>query len=165
MKPLGFEPQERPAWRFQGFWRNAECDGLWVRTGATPSRLALEVKVTEDADAPLCQAFDDLGQFDVVIAADVLYEKEYATLVAQCLARALAPSGEAIIADPGRLALPAFRAALPVHGLHLVGSTTVPYADHVVKQQVQLLRIRHASAASAHHRLAARLAPVGRCRL
>lgn len=88
---------------------------------------------------------DDLGQFDVVIAADVLYEKEYATLVAQCLARALAPSGEAIIADPGRLALPAFRAALPVHGLHLVGSTTVPYADHVVRQQVQLLRIRHAS--------------------
>lgn len=87
----------------------------------------------------------DLGQFDVVIAADVLYEKEYATLVAQCLARALAPTGEAIIADPGRLALPAFRAALPLNGLVLVETVTVPYADHVVKQQVQLMRVRRAS--------------------
>jgi predicted nicotinamide N-methyase len=87
---------------------------------------------------------DDLGQFDVVIAADVLYEKEYATLVAQCLARSLTPTGEAIIADPGRLALPAFREALPINGLQLVDTATVPYSDHVVKQQVQLLRIRHA---------------------
>jgi predicted nicotinamide N-methyase len=85
----------------------------------------------------------DLGQFDVVIAADVLYEKEYATLVAQCVARALAPHGEAIIADPGRLALPAFREALPTNGLELVRTDTVPYADHVVKQQVQVMRIRH----------------------
>ena len=50
----------------------------------------------------------DIGQFDVVIAADVLYEREYATLVAQCIARALAPDGEAWVADPGRLALPDF---------------------------------------------------------
>jgi predicted nicotinamide N-methyase len=86
---------------------------------------------------------DDLGQFDVVMAADVLYEREYATLVAQCLARSLAPEGVAIIADPGRLALPAFREALPTNGLELVATATVPYSDHVVKQQVQVMRIRH----------------------
>jgi ETFB lysine methyltransferase len=86
---------------------------------------------------------EDLGQFDVVIAADVLYEKEYAILVAECLARALAPHGEAIIADPGRLALPDFRAQLPLVGLTLAQTTTVPYEDTVVKQQVQLMRIRH----------------------
>lgn len=89
---------------------------------------------------------DDLGVFDMVIAADVLYEKEYATLVAQCLARALAPQGEALIADPGRLALPAFREALPTVGMAIIDTATVPYADHVVKQQIQLLRIRHVAA-------------------
>lgn len=88
----------------------------------------------------------DLGVFDRVIAADVLYEKEYAPLVARCLARALAPTGEALIADPGRLALPAFRAALPDVGLELVQTDTVPYADHVVRQQVQLMRVRFARA-------------------
>lgn len=58
----------------------------------------------------------DLGMFDVVMAADVLYEKEYALLVGACMARALAPHGLAIVADPGRLALPLFRENLPAGG-------------------------------------------------
>ncbi|MFO0231442.1 class I SAM-dependent methyltransferase, partial [Gemmatimonas sp.] len=70
---------------------------------------------------------DDLGTFDVVIAADVLYEKEYASLVGACVARALAPQGEAIIADPGRLALPAFLEHLPTVGLELVHRSHTPY--------------------------------------
>jgi predicted nicotinamide N-methyase len=86
---------------------------------------------------------DDLGTFDVVMAADVLYEKEYALLVAQCLARALSPTGEALIADPGRLALPAFREHLPTVGLTIHSTNTVPFAEGAVKQQIQLLRIRH----------------------
>jgi predicted nicotinamide N-methyase len=84
---------------------------------------------------------DDLGTFDVVIAADVLYETEYATLVGDCLARALAPDGIAIIADPGRLALPAFRDHLPMIGLAIRSTTTVPFEDGPVKQQVQLIEI------------------------
>lgn len=86
---------------------------------------------------------DDLGRFDVVIAADVLYENEYATLVAQCVARALEPDGVAIIADQGRLAQPVFRAALPDTGLEIFAETVVPYENGAVKQQVQLMRIRH----------------------
>jgi predicted nicotinamide N-methyase len=89
---------------------------------------------------------DAIGTFDVVMAADVLYEKEYAVLVAQCLARALSPAGEAIIADPGRLALPAFREQLPLHGLTLVGTVRVPFEEGPVKQEIQLLRIRHTAA-------------------
>ena len=84
---------------------------------------------------------DDLGTFDVVIAADVLYEKEYATLVGDCLARALAPDGIALIADPGRLALPAFRAHLPTIGLSIRSTTTVPFEEGAVKQQVQVMEI------------------------
>lgn len=85
----------------------------------------------------------DLGTFDVVIAADVLYEKEYATLVGACLARALAPQGEAIIADPGRLALPAFLEQLPNVGLDVVRTEVHPFELGAVKQQVQLLFLRH----------------------
>jgi ETFB lysine methyltransferase len=86
----------------------------------------------------------DLGTFDVVIAADVLYEKEYALLVGACLARALAPDGIAIIADPGRLALPAFRDHLPEVGLELVHTEVIPFEEGAVKQSVQLLHLRHA---------------------
>ncbi len=84
----------------------------------------------------------NLGTFDVVIAADVLYEAEYASLVAECLARALAPRGVALIADPGRLALPAFRARVAEVGLGIVSVETVRYEDGVVKQEVQVMRIR-----------------------
>jgi predicted nicotinamide N-methyase len=87
---------------------------------------------------------DNLGQFDVVIAADVLYEKEYATLVAQCIARALKPDGVAILSDPGRLALPAFRDGLASVGLRIAHTDVIPFEDGPVKQQVQILRLRFA---------------------
>jgi ETFB lysine methyltransferase len=74
----------------------------------------------------------------------VLYEKEYASLVGACLARALAPDGVAIVADPGRLALPAFRDHLPEVGLELTHTEVVPFEEGVVKQSVQLLHLRHA---------------------
>ncbi|MGH7134601.1 MAG: class I SAM-dependent methyltransferase, partial [Pirellulales bacterium] len=45
---------------------------------------------------------DDLGTFDIVVAADVLYEKAYPTLVAAAIARSLEPDGVALVADPGR---------------------------------------------------------------
>jgi predicted nicotinamide N-methyase len=87
---------------------------------------------------------DDLGTFDVVIAADVLYEKEYATLVGDCMVRALAPHGEIIVADPGRLALPAFREHLGTLGLTLASTTIVPFEEGKVKQSIQVMRIRRA---------------------
>jgi len=85
---------------------------------------------------------DDFGTFDVVIAADVVYEKEYAILVATCLARALNESGEAIIADPGRLALPDFRSQLEQEGLEVVSWSTTPYVSGKINQNIELLRIR-----------------------
>lgn len=85
----------------------------------------------------------DLGTFDVVMAADVLYEKEYATLVSACIARALAPDGTAFVADPGRLALPAFRDGLVEHGLSITSVHTQRYEEGVVKQEVQVMRIKH----------------------
>jgi len=54
---------------------------------------------------------DDLGRFDLVLASDVLYEREYAPLVARAVVQSLAPGGVALVADPGRPALEAFRTA------------------------------------------------------
>ncbi len=85
---------------------------------------------------------ENLGRFDVVMAADVLYEKEYATLVAACIARALAPDGVALVADPGRLALPAFRKGVAAHGLMIASVHTEHYAEGAVTQDIQVMRIR-----------------------
>lgn len=86
---------------------------------------------------------DDLGQFDVVVAADVIYEQEYAVLVAACIARALAPGGVAIVADPGRVALARFHTELPTVGLEVVSTSTTPYVDGKINQQIQVMHIQH----------------------
>lgn len=53
----------------------------------------------------------DLGRFDVVVAADVLYEQDYAELVSNAIRRTLKPGGLALVSDPGRAGLEPFRAA------------------------------------------------------
>jgi predicted nicotinamide N-methyase len=50
----------------------------------------------------------DLGRYDLVVACDVLYEKPNAELVANAMVRALATHGEAVMADPGRIAIEEF---------------------------------------------------------
>ena len=85
----------------------------------------------------------DIGTFDVVVAADVIYEQEYAILVAACIKRALKPDGEAIIADPGRVALATFHAQLAIVGLEVTETTTTPYVEGKINQQIQVLRLRH----------------------
>ncbi|MES2524097.1 MAG: methyltransferase domain-containing protein [Gemmatimonadota bacterium] len=114
-------------------------DALHVTRGNAARNLGVEpqVRMVNWRQWP-----DDLGTFDVVVAADVLYEKEYATLVVECMARALAPDGEAIVADPGRLALPAFFEALPATGLRVHDHQTVPYSDGAINQQIQIIRLR-----------------------
>jgi predicted nicotinamide N-methyase len=87
---------------------------------------------------------DDLGQFDVIVAADILYEAEYARLVAECLLVALKPRGEAIIADPGRVALPIFFERAAEIGLLVDIAERVKYEQGKIKQEIQILRVRRA---------------------
>jgi SAM-dependent methyltransferase len=63
------------------------------------------------------RAFPDLGAFDAVVAADVLYEREYPALIASAIARTLAPDGVAVIVDPNRVHAPAFTPACEAEGL------------------------------------------------
>ena len=59
----------------------------------------------------------DLGTFDRVIAADVLYERHHATALVGVLARTLAPAGFGLVADPGRARAAEFEPACRAAGL------------------------------------------------
>jgi ETFB lysine methyltransferase len=86
----------------------------------------------------------DLGKFDVVLASDVLYEPRYAALVAGAIASTLARGGEAIVADPGRIALPSFREECTALGLTTEGDPR-PYAEGEIRQTVTLWKVRWAT--------------------
>lgn len=59
----------------------------------------------------------DLGRFDCVIAADVLYEQHHAEALAAVIDRAMAADGCGFVADPGRLKAAAFPPACARLGL------------------------------------------------
>jgi len=84
---------------------------------------------------------DDLGRFDLAFASDVLYEKEYAALLPVILERVLAPSGFALIADPGRVAAPTFVEACTEHGLLIRQKETRPFEAGEIKQKIDLYEI------------------------
>ncbi|HEX5850915.1 MAG TPA: methyltransferase [Rubrobacter sp.] len=59
---------------------------------------------------------EDLGTFDLILAADVLYEHKNAVALADLVPRLLAPNGEALFADPRRDGAPGFLAAMQEGG-------------------------------------------------
>jgi ETFB lysine methyltransferase len=79
---------------------------------------------------------DEIPAFDVVVGADVLYERAYGPVVARAIASTLAEGGRALIADPGRVGSPAFFDALHDVGLKHVGASVVNVAlngrDHPI---------------------------------
>ena len=83
----------------------------------------------------------DLGKFDVVLASDVLYEHRYASLVANAIAMTLVRGGEAIVADPGRIALQEFLDECGRLGLEHE-SDPRPFVDGEIRQTVTLWRLR-----------------------
>jgi predicted nicotinamide N-methyase len=92
----------------------------------------LAIRLVDWRDPP-----DDLGQFDVVVAADVLYEKHHAIALTGMLARTLAEDGLALVADPGRARAAEFEPACAAAGLSVekqparrpLGATDGPAID------------------------------------
>jgi predicted nicotinamide N-methyase len=84
---------------------------------------------------------DDVGRFDVVLASDVLYEHRYASLVADVIAATLVRGGEAIVADPGRIAVAEFLDECEHRGLERE-ATSRQYVEGAIKQTVTLHRLR-----------------------
>jgi predicted nicotinamide N-methyase len=89
----------------------------------------------------------DLGTYDLIVAADVLYEMTYAELVADALAAALAPRGMAIIADPGRVAVGDFIDACAPRGLTRIERDTYPFVEGTIRQTITLFSIRRGTRA------------------
>ncbi|NUQ22094.1 MAG: class I SAM-dependent methyltransferase [Gemmatimonadaceae bacterium] len=87
-----------------------------------------------------------LPRYDVVLAADVLYERPYAELVARTIARTLAPEGIAIVADPGRIAAGAFVESCAALGMSVDRATRLPYEEGAVRQTIDLYKIRSGGA-------------------
>ena len=86
----------------------------------------------------------DLGRFDVVLSSDVLYEPRYASMVAHAIAATLVRGGEAVIADPGRIACPDFLAECAALGLASSGDPR-PYEDGEIRQTITLWTLRWAT--------------------
>ncbi len=74
-----------------------------VASNAAANGLALTATVLDWASGASA-----IGHFDLVVAADVLYEERNAPPLAALLAKTVAPLGEALIADPGRRHAAAF---------------------------------------------------------
>lgn len=86
---------------------------------------------------------DDLGTFDVVAAADVLYEKAYPALIATAIERTLKRDGIALIADPGRRGAGPFQKECRQRGLSVCHALQAPYHNGTVTHTVDLYEIRH----------------------
>ena len=75
-----------------------------------------------------------LGTFDLVLAADVLYERKNAAALADLVPKLLTPGGEAIFADPRRDEAPVFLEAMEERGFEVaMEETTVEQGTRGVK--------------------------------
>jgi predicted nicotinamide N-methyase len=90
-----------------------------------------------------------LVDFDVVVAADVLYERDYCTLMARAFKQSMKLGGRGLMTDPQRSKAAEFpeacRAArLQASAPKVRGPLSVPGGDPGVKQTVDVFEIRHA---------------------
>ncbi|MBA3558028.1 MAG: hypothetical protein H0W30_05450 [Gemmatimonadaceae bacterium] len=81
------------------------------------------------------------GGLDLIVASDVLYEKEYARLLPGIFRDALGPGGVAIVADPGRVGVPEFIESCAEAGLTITSRVTYPFEVEAIKQQIDIYQI------------------------
>lgn len=84
----------------------------------------------------------DLGLFDVVAAADVLYEKKYPALVASAYQKTLAADGVGWLADPGRRGAAPFLVECQARGLTVRRLSQAPKFNGSVTHTVDVYEIR-----------------------
>jgi predicted nicotinamide N-methyase len=84
---------------------------------------------------------NDVERFDCVVASDVLYERTYGALVASALARLLATTGFALIADPGRVSRDDFLRSLEPLGLAAAHREDEAYEEGAIRQSIALIRV------------------------
>jgi predicted nicotinamide N-methyase len=83
----------------------------------------------------------DMKNLDLILASDVLYEKEYARLLPGIFKRALKRGGMAIVADPGRIGVPDFTEECAEVGLVIRSKITHAFESGEIKQKIDLYEI------------------------
>ena len=88
----------------------------------------------------------ELVEFDVVVAADVLYERDYCRLIATAMRQSLCIGGLGLLTDPQRGKAETFpeecrRAGLEIGAPQVTGPLSVPGGDVSVRQTVNLFEI------------------------
>jgi len=86
---------------------------------------------------------DDLPTFDLVVAADVLYEQHHAEALAAVVRRTLAPHGVALVADPGRARAVNFEPAIRAAGLGVVKQRARRPAGSASGPLIDIYRVTH----------------------
>jgi predicted nicotinamide N-methyase len=103
----------------------------WRETGLSPDARMIDWRAFPD----------EVSGYDLILASDVLYEKEYARLLPGIFKRALAPGGMVIVADPGRIGVPEFMEECAEQNLVIRSKQTFPFELGEVKQKIDLYEI------------------------
>ena len=103
----------------------------WRATGRTPNATMMDWRSFPT----------EARGFDLILASDVLYEKEYARLLPGIFRRALAPGGMVILADPGRIGVPEFMEECASSGLVIRSKVTHPFDVGEIHQRIDLYEI------------------------
>ena len=103
----------------------------WRETGKSPDARMIDWRAFPD----------EVRDFDLILASDVLYEKEYARLLPGIFKRALAPGGMVIVADPGRIGVPEFMEECRQQGLVIRSKVTHPFDAGEIHQKIDLYEI------------------------
>lgn len=90
----------------------------------------------------------DFGRFELVFAADVLYERRSIDLLCPVLRRLVGPRGRAVVADPGRAHLDAFIRRMRDEGwtMHELGVIKEPQPHVQRTSRVQLIQFTRGEA-------------------
>jgi predicted nicotinamide N-methyase len=103
----------------------------WRETGRSPDARMIDWRAFPE----------EVRGFDLILASDVLYEKEYARLLPGIFKRALAPGGMVIVADPGRIGVPEFVEECKDQGLIIRSKVTHPFDVGEIHQKIDLYEI------------------------
>jgi predicted nicotinamide N-methyase len=102
----------------------------FVRASAALNRLSVEA-LTGDVTMPMAR------RFDLVIAADLLYERSEFERLASALAALVAPGGTLLVADPQRVDTSGFHRALAEQGLGVRAAV-----ERELREESAILRVR-----------------------
>jgi len=119
---------------------------LFARANAERNRLPpLETRLLDWRHPPA-----ELGHFDLILAADVLYEQRNAEALSKALPVLAAPDAVVLLADPGRVWLREFRARMAEAGWRVEEAATrsepAPGPTGSQRSQVRILELQPPSA-------------------